>query len=373
MTNPDQRYKILIVDDTPENLKILMEALRNDYIIIAARDGESALRLAMKAPLPDLILLDIMMPGMSGFEVCQHLKDDPDTCDIPILFLTALTDVENETHGLEVGAIDYIHKPITVPVVQARVRNHIELAQARKTLEIQNQELKEAALLREEVERISRHDLKGPLSAVIGLPQLLACEENLTEEQQEWVAQIEHAGYRMLDMINHSLDLYRMETGQYPYQPSMIEMDKVIQHVVSELGSLASSLSATVQLIDNRDQQRAVPGEELLCYTLFANLIKNAIEASENSAVTIQLDDQDSWLSIRIHNNQMVPIEIQKRFFEKYATSGKNRGTGLGTYSAQLITETQAGKLFMETSKKEGTIVTILLPNQFINHPFEKA
>ncbi|PRD69748.1 two-component system response regulator [Malikia spinosa] len=118
---------ILVVDDTPANLSLMTGLLRDEYKVKAAIDGEKALRIAQSSPAPDLILLDIMMPGMDGYEVCRRLKADPATRDIPVIFLTAKSGVEDEKMGLDLGAVDYITKPISPPIVMARVRNHLVL------------------------------------------------------------------------------------------------------------------------------------------------------------------------------------------------------------------------------------------------------
>lgn len=122
----DLRPKILVVDDIPSNVHVLSRILKDDYDIYFATDGEKALDL-VQARMPDLVLLDIMMPGMDGFEVCRRIKADPATHDIPVIFISAKSEVEDETLGLEVGAIDFITKPISPPIVKARVRNHLLL------------------------------------------------------------------------------------------------------------------------------------------------------------------------------------------------------------------------------------------------------
>jgi putative two-component system response regulator len=135
MSNHAERHKILVVDDAPENIHLLIDVLGDDYAIIVATDGPSALELAAAAPQPDLILLDVMMPGMDGYEVCSHLRDDPATAGIPIIFITKLSDEADERKGLELSAVDYIHKPFSPSLVRARVRNHLELKEYRDRLE----------------------------------------------------------------------------------------------------------------------------------------------------------------------------------------------------------------------------------------------
>lgn len=130
---------VLVVDDSPENIDLLGNVLKQDYEIKVALSGEKALKLAGSEKPPDIILLDIMMPGMDGYEVCRRLKSDAKTQDIPVIFVTSMSEVEDETKGLEVGAVDYITKPIRSPIVQARVKSHIELKEAREYLKNQNE------------------------------------------------------------------------------------------------------------------------------------------------------------------------------------------------------------------------------------------
>jgi sigma-B regulation protein RsbU (phosphoserine phosphatase) len=138
MNDQVEKQTVLVVDDTPANIKVLMETLKDDYRIVAAVNGERALQLAASDPNPDIILLDVMMPEMNGYEVCAKLKADVKTRDIPIIFVTAMSDTRDETKGFELGAVDYITKPISPPVVSARVKNHLELKKAREFLKKQN-------------------------------------------------------------------------------------------------------------------------------------------------------------------------------------------------------------------------------------------
>jgi len=141
MVEVGRKPKVLIVDDTPENIQVLMETLKDQYTIVAAINGEKALKMAMAEPRPDLILLDIMMPGMDGYEVCRRLKAEEQVLDIPIIFVTAKTEVEDETLGFELGAVDYITKPFSIPVVKARVKAHLELKILRDLEAIQRAKL----------------------------------------------------------------------------------------------------------------------------------------------------------------------------------------------------------------------------------------
>jgi len=362
------RQSVLIVDDEPNNVKVLREILKGSYEIFVALSGQDALDVARRSR-PGIILLDIMMPGMDGYEVCERLKAEPETRDIPVIFVTAMDQEEDEARGLSLGAIDYLTKPVIAPIVRIRVKNHLELKLARERLELQNQELLEAAALKEEVERITRHDLKSPLNGIIGLPRIILDGGGLTRDQETFLKMIEESGYKMLNMINLSLDLFKMERGVYELRPSETDFAMLARKVLVESGILVSDKELKADILhDGKVMGEREPfmgrGEPLLCYSMLANLITNALEAApEGSRVSVDLSRGEAGETrIVIKNQGEIPPEIQERFAQKYATAGKRRGTGLGAYSARLIAENHGGSLSMTSSSQDGVTVTVTLP-----------
>ena len=221
---------------------------------------------------------------------------------------------------------------------------------------------KKAEELRLDMEHMVRHDIKGPLTGVIGFSTLLAVDETLTDDQREMAKTIEESGYRMLELINRSLDMYKMETGRYELQTVDVDLAPVLGRIKADLESMPG-LGVTLALegLDERGRFM-VRGEELLLHTMFANLLKNAAEAApEGSTVTVSLSSPGDP-RIAIHNLGAVPEVIRGSFFDKYATAGKHGGTGLGTYSASLIARTHGGAIEMTTSEAEGTTVAVSLP-----------
>ena len=170
----EERQTILIVDDTPDNITLLSALLKDHYRIKVATNGERALKIAAATPLPDLILLDIMMPGMDGYEVCQRLKADPRTADIPVIFLTAKVQVEDEEKGLKLGAVDYITKPISPPIVLARVETHLTLKNARQFLKDRN------AFLEAEVRRRTQEVAAIQDVTILAMASLAETRDNET-------------------------------------------------------------------------------------------------------------------------------------------------------------------------------------------------
>ena len=368
LPNSAEHPRILIVDDSAESLNILLRALEDDYTVTGARNGEKALRLAVGTPPPDLILLDIMMPGMNGYQVCARLKENEATRAIPVIFLTALEEEESETIGLNLGAVDYIRKPIRVATLHLRVKLQLELLQARRRLEEQNLRLVEAARLREDIDVIARHDLKGPLSMIIGVPEFLLMQCDFTKDQRTLVENVEKAGYQMLEMINRSLDLFKMEYDMYEFRPEPVDVLAVIHQALTELTPMVSAKKLRVVFsVEGAEETdgRAIMamGEKFLCHSMFSNLCKNAIEASPSDSVVKISLSESNVIAVDIENSGEVPTCIRNRFFEKLVTSGKSSGTGLGTYSAQLIARTQKGVVSLDTSVGGRTTVRVTLPS----------
>ncbi|MCP4753850.1 MAG: hybrid sensor histidine kinase/response regulator [Proteobacteria bacterium] len=361
------RGTIMVVDDNPNNLDLLEEMLiEAGFKVRLAINGSLALLSIEKLP-PNLILLDIQMPGMDGYEVCKQLKARDETKEIPVIFLSALSELSDKVKGFEAGGVDYVTKPFQVEEVLMRVDTHLTIYNLQKKLERQNQELIEAGRFREEVENITRHDLKGPLTPIIGFPKEIRRNDNLSERSTKYLRIIEKSGLRMLTMINRSLDLFKMEKGIYNYPPSPVCIVRIVHDILDEMQPELKAYDLSADVVLNGKPVEAantfeVQGEEFLCYTMLDNLIRNAIEAgAKGDKITVTLEDNEMNV-VRIHNPATVPENIRNRFFEKYATAGKTGGTGLGTYSAMLAAKTQGGRISFQTSEEEGTTVTIHLP-----------
>ncbi len=366
--NDKKKSLILIVDDNPQSLQLLGNLLlENGYEPAAALNGENALNFVQKRE-PDLILLDVMMPGMNGYEVCEKLKSDEKTTHIPVIFLTAKIGEEDVVRGFDAGGVDYVAKPFHLTELLARVRTHVCLRSMQKKIEEQNRELVEATSLREDVERITRHDLKNPLTAIITLTSLLLNGNSDREKRFEYFGIIRDAAFRILSMINLSLDMFKMERGIYPFDPVKVNISQVIRKVINETRGIAGQKGISIHVVKTQecvcaDDGGFVPSEELLCYSMLTNLVKNAVEASpDGERITISIERKDDCCVIGVHNKGAIPENVRDRFFDKYATSGKTGGTGLGTYSAKLIAEIHGGNVRFDTSEEKGTTVAVELP-----------
>lgn len=215
--------------------------------------------------------------------------------------------------------------------------------------------------LREDVERMARHDLKTPLSAVIGLPAEVA-KEGVNDRQRELLDVISRAGKSMLDLVNRSLDLHKMETGTYELQAEPVDLGRLLNQIRAELRSLASDKSLSIAQ-ENGEESVIVMGEEVLLHSMISNLLKNAMEASpEGAAVSIRLRTAGRQAMLTIRNKGEVPKELRETFFNKYSRSKKSRGSGLGTYSARLVARTHGGDIILNTSLYGETEVSVSIP-----------
>lgn len=232
MTQPldpqTERQKILIIDDTPANIEILNAFLKNDYAIFFSTNGAEGIRIA-QLERPDLILLDIMMPGMDGYEVCAKIKADFHTCKIPIIFITSMNNVEDEEKGLLVGAIDYITKPISPPIVKARIRNHLELKRHRDTLERLSIELETK---NQELNFQARED------ALTGLANRRYFNESLDAE----IKRARRTG-QMLSLILCDVDFFKNYNDHYGHLAGdycLKAVGQILRHTFKRVSDLAA-------------------------------------------------------------------------------------------------------------------------------------
>ena len=365
--------RILVVDDIIDNIEILGSILRPEYEVTMAMNGQKALQLAGGPNPPDLILLDIVMPEMDGSEVCRRLKESPQTARIPVIFVSARDEEIDEVNGFALGAVDYIVKPVSPAIVRARVKTHLSLTSAMRQLEKQNCILQENIRLREDIERIARHDLKGPMTVFMNAPDMLMSAGPLNQAQQNILNLQIRTTRRLMEMIHHSLDLYKMEQGTYELKPEGVDILRVLREVLRECSGLASSRDVVCEiLVDGHEPKDGevfeMNGEELLFSSIFSNLVKNAIEASPDGGLVKVSLSHGAEATVKIHNHGCIPEKIRDRFFERYVTFGKDRGSGLGTYSARIMAATLGGNLSFISSENDGTTLVFTLRSSGETH-----
>jgi len=231
-------------------------------------------------------------------------------------------------------------------------------------------ERKKAESMREDVEKVIRHDLKSPLSAMGNAAELLEMLGPLNPEQTQVLAELRALASRMQGLIGLSLDLRAMETGLYVLEPVTLDLCEVLEALRTELRPLTDGKGLSLRVERDGTKPFLVLGERRLVDTVFVNLLKNAAEASpEGGEIAVRLGREKGCVVATLHNRGAVPLDIRERFFEKYATSGKLQGTGLGTYSARLMVRALNGGIELDTSEPEATTLVVRLPEAALKAP----
>jgi CheY-like chemotaxis protein len=365
--------RILVVDDYPVSLKLLEKLFKDEYLVQTASDGPTALALCQAEPLPDLVLMDVLMPGMDGFEVVRRLREKPATAQIPVIFVTGLSDDEARVKGMELGAVDFVSKTNDPKALRARVRNFIQFVDMRRKLQLDYDAMLDAARMREDADNITRHDLKGSLAGIVGMVQTLADDDSMHPKHVAQLRLVEQTAQQVMNMVNLSGELYKIEMGRFRLKAAAVDIGDILHRIVDLSRASFASKKLTIAVDTDTPVGTELPqvqADAMLCYSLFQNLIKNACEAAPpNTRVEVLLRDETP-LRILISNMGAVPLELRSRFFEKFATSGKPGGSGIGTYSAQLLVRAQNGSISMATDDANNcTTLTVTLPR----HAFEAA
>ena len=353
----DLRPSVLIVDDEAVNRHLMSQLFDRDYRVLTVINGEDALSICSSDTPPDLVLLDIMMPHMDGFEVARRMRDNPGSVNIPIIFVTALTSHEAHLKGISLGAFDFVTKPIDLQLMRLRVGNFMSYVTLYKQLQTAYDGVLELTRMREVVDQITRHDLRGPLAGVLGLVQAMSGDDVPDVKPTAQLRLVEDAMLKILDMMNLSAEIFKIETGRFKLNAKPVHIGEVLQRIV-QMASVTFVekklvLQANTEAQDGKQAVQAL-GDALFCYSLFQNLIKNACEAAPcQSQVVVSLLDTHP-LRILVKNSGVVPTDIRQSFFEKFTTRKKS-GTGLGTYSAKLLAEAQGGQIELDVSDDDNT------------------
>jgi len=399
-----EKATILVVDDTPDNLILMSNLLKDRYHVKIVSNGERALKVAASDTPPDLILLDIMMPGMDGYEVCERLKHDPKTANIPVIFLTAKGEMADQKDGLELGAVDYITKPINPPIVLARVKNHLALKATSDFLRDQNQflelevakrakelmatrevalrnlQLEEAGRMKSEFLANMSHELRTPLNAIIGFSEMLGdgLLGDLSLQQKEAVNDIFTSGSHLLSLINDILDLSKVEAGKMTLeldalQPAMLiqaGLQVVREQAMSQHLRLVTDVAANLGSLwlDERKLKQ-------ILYNLLSNAVKFTPEGGEVRVTARRSSRQplpdspfEDYLELVVADTGIgITPADQARLFQPFTQidstlARRFEGTGLGLVMVKRLAELHGGGVSLDSTPNRGSSFTVWLP-----------
>lgn len=376
-----QRPVILVVDDTPQNLALMRDLLESDYTVKLAPSGERALKIAKSQPV-DLILLDIMMPDVDGYEVCRQLKADPFTADVPVIFFTAKTETQDEQLGFAFGAADYITKPISPPIVLARVKAHLLFKLARDALERRNREDKQRfdVALAQQVElnelkstfvAMTSHEFRTPLTSILVSQSLLRnyCDRLPVGERNGLLDSIESAVKRMVLMLDQVLTIGRADAQLLSFNPKPVNLLTLCQQLRDEAvasHNQGSVNTARVALDAELDGQEIIADEKLLRHIL-GNLLSNAIKYSPGAAQAqfkVRPNEKGVIFEIRDQGIGIPSQDLPRLFgdFHRASNVGNIPGTGLGLAIVKRAVESHGGAISVASEPGNGTCFTVTIP-----------
>ncbi len=377
---------ILIVDDVVANLQLLSNALnKSAFEVRCLAKGQMALRIA-KSILPDVILLDINMPDISGYQVCEQLKADPQTQEIPVIFLSAADGVFDKVKAFEVGAVDYICKPFQLEEVLARIKLHVELKQLKFSLQeqvrIRTIQLSQALEASESASKAKSlflanmsHELRTPLNAIIGYGQMLEEEiqefSNYSESLISDLTKIQFAARNLLGIINNILDVSKIEAGKMELQLKEIDLNSIMAEAIATIKPLVKQ--------KNNNLKIRTPKQNLTFHTdgfkvrqILINLLNNANKFTEKGTITLTANyscqSQENWISFSVSDTGIgIETEQLEQIFQAFSQADfshtrKYGGIGLGLTIVKQFCRILGGDVSVTSQLSQGSVFTVELP-----------
>lgn len=354
---------LLLVDDSPLNLQILGQFLEGTYTTAIAKDGDKALEFIAKRQ-PDLILLDIMMPEMDGFEVCEKLQTSPATKDIPIIFLTARNETEDIVKGFKLGAVDYITKPFQKEELLARIETHLALRQAQQTLQ-------ELNATKDRFFSIMTHDLRAPFTGLLGLTEILIDNiESYSKEKLVHILSMQHdAAKNLFALLENLLTWSRLQRGVMEFRPQIFNLSDVAHQNIELMAPNAEHKQITIE--NCLGDACVVYGDLEMVNTIVRNLLSNGLKFTRHGGtITIAATQHKGSVEIAIADtgigineadcSKLFLIDVQYR----RPGTAKERGTGLGLILCKEFIDRHGGAIWVESEVDKGTTFRFTLPKK---------
>ena len=365
---------ILVVDDTPANLQLLSSMLKEGgYRVRVVPSGALALSSAASR-IPDLILLDINMPNMDGYEVCRRLKADPALAAVPVLFISALSEPLDKVKAFGSGGVDYVTKPFQVEEVAARVRTHLEnrtlqraLEERAVELEKKNEALKFSEKLRENLVHMIVHDMRTPLSGLLASLQFLEedAAPSLPKQSQGDLKHAASAGRKLAQMVDDILDISRLESGKLELERKQLRVSELFDRALDSLGGLVKGrhLRVTAPL------ELEVLGDQELLRRVLVNLLGNALKFTPEEG-RIDLGASRIGASLRVtvtDDGPGIDPRYHQQIFEKFEQinarkDGALRSSGIGLTFCKLAVEAHEGRIGIDSAEGRGSAFWFELP-----------
>ena len=367
--NPSE-YKILIVDDVMSNVLLLKVLLTNEKFAIAtASNGRQALEQVDKEN-PDLILLDVMMPDMSGFEVAQHLKANPNTAEIPIIFLTALNSTADIVKGFQVGANDFISKPFNKEELIIRVTHQISLVAAKRLILSKTEELRRTIAGRDKLYSVIAHDLRSPMGSIKMVLNMLILNlpaEKIGDEMYELLTMANQTTEDVFSLLDNLLKWTKSQIGKMNVVFQDVNLVEVVDSVIEIFNMVAGLKKISIRA--EKPEKMIVTGDIDMMKTVIRNLLSNALKFSkEGSEVVLKMEEADGKAIVSVQDYGCgISEEGQKKLLHTdthFSTFGTNNeeGSGLGLLLCQDFVLKNGGELWFISKEGEGSTFSFSIP-----------
>ncbi|HSI54156.1 MAG: response regulator [Ramlibacter sp.] len=367
MTPPSDRAKpnILVVDDTAENLRLLTNLFReHGYEVRPVPSGKLALQAVAMDP-PDLVLLDIQMPEMNGYEVCEELKQNEAWMDIPVIFVSALDEVFDKVRAFSVGGVDYISKPFQVEEVLARVRTHLALRRTQLDLTATIARMRELERLRESLVQMAVHDLKSPLWGIEHFMERLAGETagRIRPEAETQLKRVQVAASDLARMVHGMLDLSRLESRRMPVSPEVVDAAALVRQAIENVVAGDKSRAITVEVPSGI----SVWADPDAMRRVLENLVSNGLKHTpDGTPLGVRAAASEAGVRMEVTDKgDGVPEEDRDRIFDKFgALQARSRyhSSGLGLAFCRLAVEAHGGRIGVTEAPGGGSTFWLELP-----------
>ena len=359
---------ILVVDDQPNNLKVISSVLGDSYSLSFANNGPNALKI-LENLQPDLILLDVMMPGMDGYEVCQRIKSTEKTKELPVIFLTAKNDIEDILKAFRAGAVDYITKPFNIMELKVRVGNHLSLKHTREQLKNANDKLLQVIHEKDKFFTIIAHDLRNPFIGISSLSQIMV--EQLgslqLDEMEEYAREIHHASTNAFKLLKNLLSWAKSQTGRMDFVPQHLDVQELITETISFIQEAA--ILKSIEIESQIAEGLSVFADKEMVATVMRNLVSNAVKFTRaGGKVLIRCERSDQHIRISVVDNGIgMTSKMVEEIFRIDVSNGR-KGTngepssGIGLLLCKEFTERNGGTITVESQPDQGSTFNITLP-----------
>jgi two-component system sensor histidine kinase/response regulator len=362
-------YKVLIVDDVVSNVLLLKILLANEkFQVCTASNGKDCIEISRKEH-PDLILLDVMMPDLNGFDTAVILKKGEDTKDIPIIFLTALNTPQDLVHGFQVGASDFLTKPFNKEELVMRVTQQISLVAAKRIIEQQNRELRATLNNRDKMYSVIAHDLRSPMASirmVLNLVVASTSPETVGEEIYNLLDQANRESEEVHDLLDNLLKWTKSQTGRLNVVKQELELNDIIPGVVEIFDNIAATKHIKLELKSESDSLKVEADNDML-KTVVRNFLSNAIKfspADSTIEITMTKENEFAKVSVRDHGVGIASDRLDSIFHKGETTygTGGEEGSGLGLQLCQDFARKNGGDCTVESVEGEGSTFSVLIP-----------